>query len=129
MVFPSRRQVLQMAGAAGVLGGLGLASTATQAAASTTARPGSYFVPSDQRLHLLRRATYGPTQSSYDEIKRRGLEGWLEQQLNPEAIDDSTCQSMVRDKFEWMSWSIAEVISKVSKGETWPFMTELSMAT
>jgi len=129
MTPPSRRQVLQMAGAAGVLGGLGLATTATPAVASATPRPGSYFVPADQRLHLLRRATYGPTQSSFDDIKRRGLEGWLDQQLNPGAIDDSTCQSMVRNKFEWMSWSIAEVISKVPKGQTWPFMTELSMAT
>jgi uncharacterized protein (DUF1800 family) len=128
MTPPSRRQVLKAAGALGVAGGIAAALPGGSASAITS-RPGSYFVPPDQRLHLLRRATYGPTVTSFEYLKRRGIDAWLDEQLDPAAIDDSDCQHMVRNKFEWMSWSIADVMNKIAPGTRWPFMTELSMAT
>lgn len=129
MTPPNRRQVLQLAGVAGVSTGLAVALPGSKALAAPTRRPGSDFVTADQRLHLLRRATYGPTQATYSGIKQKGIEAWLDEQLDPTSIDDSACQQMVRDKFEWMSWSIADVMNNISPGARWPFMTELSMST
>ena len=128
MTPPSRRQVLQLAGAVGVAGAVGSAVSVRSAEAASTSRPGSYFVPNDQRLHLLRRATYGPTTSTYEQIQRLGISGWLDQQLDPLSIDDSDCQQMLRRKFEWMSWSISDVMNHITPGARWPFMIELSMA-
>ena len=127
MAQPTRRDVLQLAGAAGVAGGLALAGTRV-AEAAIAPRPGSDFVPSDQRLHLLRRTTFGPTPATYDSIKRKGAEAWLDEQLDPASIDDSACQQMLRAKFKWMSWSTQDVVANVSEGERFPFMAELAMA-
>ncbi|MFL6286846.1 MAG: DUF1800 domain-containing protein [Actinomycetes bacterium] len=129
MTPPTRRQLLQAAGTLGLASGVGAALPGGTAAAATAPRPGSYFVPADQHLHLLRRATFGPTTATYDHVKSIGSDAWLDEQLNPASIDDSDCQQMVRRKFEWMSWSIAEVMRQISPGARWPFMTELSMST
>ena len=42
----------------------------------------------DEALHLLRRATYGPTPASLAEVTARGTSAWLERQLVPDAISD-----------------------------------------
>ncbi|MCZ3385632.1 MAG: DUF1800 domain-containing protein [Actinomycetia bacterium] len=129
MTPPTRRQVLQLAGAVGVAGGVALATGAAPANAATASRPGRDFVPADQHLHLLRRATYGPTPASFDYVKAKGITTWLDQQLSPGTIDDSTFQRQLHNKFPWLSWSIPDVIRRVPEGGRWPFMTELSMAT
>lgn len=125
----TRRQLLQLAGAAGLGSGLAVATGNTSAQAGPQSRPGREFVPADQRLHLLRRATYGPTPGTYSTIKSRGIELWLDQQLAPQSIDDAGLQRALRAKFPWLSWSIADVLRNVPEGGKWPFMTELSMAT
>ncbi len=129
MAPPTRRRVLQLAGSVGVAGGLGLTATAPVANAATASRPGSDFVPRDQHLHLLRRATFGPTPASLDYLKSRGIAAWLEEQLTPVTIDDAVFQKLLRDKFPWLSWSISDVMRKIPEGGKWPFMTELSMAS
>lgn len=128
MTPPTRRQVLQLAGAAGVAGGLHLTVGSAPAQAATGPRPGRDFVTADPHLHLLRRATFGPTPASLDSIKAKGISDWLDQQLAPDTIDDSVLQQQLRDKFPWLSWTIADVMRKVPDGGRWPFMTELSMA-
>jgi uncharacterized protein (DUF1800 family) len=43
----------------------------------------------NQRIrHLLRRTTFGVRSADIDEVKRLGVEAWLERQLAPEAIPD-----------------------------------------
>ncbi len=128
MTPPTRRQVLQLVGAAGAAGGLPLASGTLPARAAASSRPGRDFVPPSQQLHLLRRATYGPTPASLAAIKREGTVAWVDQQLSPGSMDDSTFQKQLRAKFPWLAWSIADVMRKVPEGGRWPFMTELSMA-
>ncbi|MEO8106552.1 MAG: DUF1800 domain-containing protein, partial [Actinomycetes bacterium] len=125
----TRRQLLKLAGVAGLGGGLAVATQAPPAQAGMRSRPGHDFVPADQRLHLLRRATYGPTPTTYREIKSRGIEAWLDKQLAPSTIDDAELQQSLRAAFPWLSWSISDVLRRVPDGGKWPFMTELSMAT
>jgi uncharacterized protein (DUF1800 family) len=40
-------------------------------------------------VHALNRLAYGPRQGEVERIRRMGLEEWVDQQLNPESIDDS----------------------------------------
>lgn len=49
----------------------------------------------DQALHLLRRATYGPTPEMLADIRARGTTAWLTEQLNPTGIDDSVMDGVV----------------------------------
>jgi uncharacterized protein (DUF1800 family) len=44
----------------------------------------------DQKiLHLLNRVTFGPRPGDIDRVKRMGIDRFLDEQLHPEAIDDS----------------------------------------
>jgi uncharacterized protein (DUF1800 family) len=53
------------------------------------------FLPADPLLHLLRRATYGPTPAAIAEIRRLGASAWLDRQLNPGAIADPVAADLV----------------------------------
>ncbi|AGZ45903.1 DUF1800 domain-containing protein [Actinoplanes friuliensis] len=55
----------------------------------------SDFLPADPLLHLLRRATYGPTPASAAEIGRLGAPAWLERQLEPASIADPVATELV----------------------------------
>jgi uncharacterized protein (DUF1800 family) len=46
-----------------------------------------------EHLHLLRRATFGPTADSLAEIGTLGTAAWLDRQLNPASIDDSSFEA------------------------------------
>lgn len=49
----------------------------------------------DPDLHMLRRATMGPTPALLADIRRRGATAWLEDQLHPERIDDAAMNSLL----------------------------------
>lgn len=61
---------------------------------------------SDPDLHLLRRATYGATPELVADIRARGAQAWLDEQLNPQSIDDSACDAVMA-KFPLVSASLA----------------------
>ena len=42
--------------------------------------------------HLLRRAGFGPTPKELRRVERRGLTKWIDQQLDPQKINDSTAE-------------------------------------
>ena len=90
------------------------------------------FLPSDPLLHLLRRATYGPTPASTAEIRRLGAPAWLERQLKPAAIADPTADALVA-RLPLSQLTIDGVRAKVRSGALkmygWDTMFELSCAT
>lgn len=49
--------------------------------------------------HLLSRAAYGPWPGELDEVKTMGIKKWIDQQLEPEKIDDRACDVRAR-RFE-----------------------------
>ncbi|HXG66372.1 MAG TPA: DUF1800 domain-containing protein [Blastocatellia bacterium] len=53
----------------------------------------------DPIFHLLSRATYGPWPGELDRARAMGAEAWIEEQLNPETIDDTLCDLRAR-RFE-----------------------------
>ena len=53
----------------------------------------------DPLFHLLSRAAYGLWPGDLDRVRAIGDEGWIEEQLNPESIDDTACDLRAR-RFE-----------------------------
>lgn len=46
-------------------------------------------LPLDEAVHLLNRTSYGVTLNSLAALKEIGVDAWIEQQLDPETLDDS----------------------------------------
>jgi uncharacterized protein (DUF1800 family) len=79
----SRRAVLSLLTAGATFASAGLASAQAEGELSE----------SQLQKRLLRRITYGPTESEVRDIKEIGYDAYLESQLNYEAIDDSACEA------------------------------------
>jgi uncharacterized protein (DUF1800 family) len=90
------------------------------------------LLPTDPLLHLLRRATYGPTPAAVAEIRRLGAGAWLDAQLNPASIDDIVADGLVA-RFPWCTATIpaihAAVTAKTLKQYDWTPMWQVSFAT
>lgn len=61
-----------------------------------TADSAGSVLSGDPDLHLLRRATFGPTPALLADIRQRGAAAWLDQQLNPQGIDDSAMDALLQ---------------------------------
>jgi uncharacterized protein (DUF1800 family) len=99
---------------------VGAAATAEQA-----------LLPADPLLHLLRRATFGPSPSSIAEIRRLGAMAWLDRQLNPSAITDTAADGVLA-RLPLARLSITEIRSRVTAGTlkqySWDPMWQLGFA-
>ena len=81
-------------------------------------------------LHLLRRATYGPTPELIARATRLGAHAWLERQLTPSRIVDRTTQAYVDDRFPQLTWSTPEVRDHYAADfGTWKVMYQVTRAT
>ncbi len=115
--------------AAGAAAGL-TAAVPAPAEAATAARTTTSYVAADSALHLLRRATYGPTAASVAEIRRLGVAAWLERQLDPAAIADPDCDALLT-RFPLIQLPIGEIRSRVKAGTLrygWDTMLQLGFA-
>lgn len=63
-----------------------------------------------QAVHLLQRATYGPRAGDIERVLEMGVEGWLDWQMMPEAIDDSALEERLV-AFEAAAMSPAELLT------------------
>ncbi|MBB2946165.1 uncharacterized protein (DUF1800 family) [Actinoplanes lutulentus] len=122
----TRRGVLGVAAAAGVA--VALPSTA---AAAATASSAASFLPDDQLLHLLRRATFGTSPSSITEIRKLGAKAWLERQLAPASIPDKVTDGVLA-RLPLAGLGIAEIRGQVTSGKlkqySWDPMWQLGFA-
>lgn len=62
-------------------------------------------------LHALNRLGYGPTPGEVQHIKQIGLEVWIDQQLEPETIDDSVLDARLF-KYSTLSMSSQQLLAK-----------------
>jgi uncharacterized protein (DUF1800 family) len=101
------------------------------AATGATGVDGSTFVSSDPLLHLLRRATYGPTPESIAEIRRLGAQGWLDRQLDPGSIGDGLGESLA-GRFPLIDLSTVQVRDLLRAGQVenydWTISFRVSVA-
>ncbi len=48
-------------------------------------------------LHALNRLAYGPRPGDLERVRQMGLAKWIEQQLNPNSMDDKTLEARLQD--------------------------------
>lgn len=91
-----------------------LFAAAALAAASTQPAPDfSRKLNKDQKLqHALNRLTFGPTQADADNIRKLGLEKWLELQLNPERIPENPALSARLAAYKSLTLNNADLIAQ-----------------
>ena len=92
----SRRNFVRAAAVGSVLAGSGVAAGMFDA---LPAGAGGSLVATGPDLHLLRRATFGPTEELVKEIRRLGRNRWLDRQLHPASVNDGFCQDYVADRY------------------------------
>lgn len=104
----SRRTLLKIGA---LIGGGSLIGGCDRVISETTQRlgltiPAKVKVPNSKEIdpifHLLSRAGYGPWPGDLEIVKRQGVNAWIDEQLNPESIDDSLCELRSR-RFETIS--------------------------
>jgi uncharacterized protein (DUF1800 family) len=119
----SRRAFVRRTAMGAAVAGTGIGSLVWSAEPAEAAP----LVTKDQDLHLLRRATYGPTPGALAEIRRMGHKAWLERQLHPGRIDDRTCQKLIAQRFPRLAWSMDKAWNQLDFG--WDLMFDLGAAT
>ncbi len=120
-----RRAFLRTAALGAVAGSAGV--VLPSAFGSLPASATGAFVPSDPDLHLLRRATYGPTGDALRSIQRAGMHAWLEQQLDPASIGDAFVDDLLASRYPNLSLSVAQAYSTL--GGSWDLMFDLGQAS
>lgn len=83
-----------------------------------------------QRDLILRRATFGATPALLAAVPPEKRWTWLQKQLAPSTITDTTCDRIVA-RFPGATWSIAKVRAEVDKGGVsgWEMMMRVVWAT
>jgi len=61
--------------------------------------------------HALNRLAYGPRPGDVERIKQMGLEKWVDQQLNPDSIDDSAVETRLQ-KYHTLRMSSKELLEQ-----------------
>src|SRR5260370_33993478 len=62
-------------------------------------------------LHALNRLAYGPRPGGVERVRQMGLAKWIEQQLNPNSIDDKPMQARMQD-YPSLRMSTAKLIDE-----------------
>jgi uncharacterized protein (DUF1800 family) len=62
-------------------------------------------------LHALNRLAYGPRQGDVERVRQMGLAKWIEQQLNPNSIDDHALEARLTD-YPTLRMSTAKLIDE-----------------
>jgi len=73
--------------------------------------PITELTPDEAILHALNRLAYGPRPGDVERIKQIGLAKWIEQQLNPNTIDDKAVEARL-ESFPTLRMSTAKLIDE-----------------
>jgi uncharacterized protein (DUF1800 family) len=96
------------------------ASAATPAAAkdkkpkqdpSLKGLPITELTPDEAILHALNRLAYGPRPGDVERVRQMGLAKWIEQQLNPNSVDDRAVEARLQD-YPTLRMSTAKLIDE-----------------
>src|SRR4051794_38430428 len=115
----------------GLGGGAALAmATATSAAAATptAAAVASAMVAAtttDPVLHLLRRATFGPTPALVSEVRATGTTAWLDAQLAPLTSVSDSAMDAVLTRWPRLGWRTWEVRERLAPNDTFAIAYDL----
>jgi uncharacterized protein (DUF1800 family) len=106
----TRREILAATAIAGAMGGCEkIISRVTEHLGQDV--PESFAVPDGSEIdpahHLLSRAAFGPRPGDIDRVRAVGRDQWIEEQLNPDSIDDKLCDLRAR-RFEELEQQAGE---------------------
>jgi uncharacterized protein (DUF1800 family) len=73
--------------------------------------PITELTPDEAILHALNRLSYGPRPGDVERVRQMGLAKWIEQQLNPNAIDDKAMEARLQD-YPTLRMSTAKLINE-----------------
>src|SRR5260370_10657176 len=62
-------------------------------------------------LHALNRLAYGPRPGDMERVRQMGLAKWIEQQLNPNSVDDKAMEARLQD-YHTLRMSTAKLIDE-----------------
>jgi hypothetical protein len=112
------------------LGASGLADTPAQAAQAAAKATPRFTTPlaRDPVLHLLRRATFGPTAPDVAQLRRQGIDAWLESQLDPASVPDDAMERTLAE-FPLLGMDITELRGTLPDNDRWAAMYQLGQAT
>ncbi len=119
----SRRAFVRIAAVGGALASSGTAAGLFRALPAGAA--GSLVAPG-QDLHLLRRATFGPTRGLVREVRRLGRNRWLDRQLDPISVRDGFCEDYVADRYPDLDMSLERAFR--TQDGSWDLMYQLGQA-
>lgn len=110
------------------LGATGTADSASAAAVAAMRATPRFPSPlnRDPVLHLLRRCTFGPTQADVAAVKELGIDGWLDQQLEPDKIADPVADAALKTT-PTVTMTTAQIRAAVKDGDN-KAMYELTRA-
>jgi uncharacterized protein (DUF1800 family) len=111
------------------LGASGLADSPSAAAKIAAGATPAFPTPltRDPELHLLRRATFGPTLVDVVALKQMGIDAWLERQFSPQNIADPGGDAVVA-AYPTVSMSTADLRRTLKDGDN-TAQDELGRAT
>jgi uncharacterized protein (DUF1800 family) len=86
-----------------------LPTTALLCAAPAT-KPVTKLTKDEQILHVLNRLTFGPRPGDIEEVRRIGVEKWIDQQLHPDRIAENPLLDEKLKPFETLRLTRAEIV-------------------
>ncbi len=122
---PGRRRVLTGLGGGTVLAMSAAASSASAATPTTTPTLAAAMTTSDPVLHLLRRATFGPTPALLAEVRAAGTTAWLDAQLAPLTKVPDTAMDAMMSRWPRLGWKTWEVRERLTQFGSWDVMYDL----
>src|SRR5436190_11179945 len=72
-----------------------------------------------QTIHVLNRLTFGPRPGDVEQVRRSGVEKWIDQQLHPEQIaENPVLEAKLKplDTLRMPAWQIAEKYPQIPPG-------------
>src|SRR5258706_10852770 len=79
--------------------------------AALTGLPITELSADEAILHALNRLAYGPRPGDVERVRQMGLAKWIEQQLNPNSIDDKAMEARLQD-YPTLRLSTAKLIDE-----------------
>jgi uncharacterized protein (DUF1800 family) len=73
--------------------------------------PISELTPDEAILHALNRLAYGPRPGDVERVRQMGLAKWIDQQLNPNSVDDKAVEARLQD-YPTLHMSTAKLIDE-----------------
>jgi len=82
-----------------------------QASKSLKGLPVTELGDDEAILHALNRLGFGPRPGDMERVRQMGLEKWIEQQLNPDSIDDSALQARL-ERYPTLAMSASQLLDE-----------------